>query len=1256
MAWTKPQQAAIDKRDADILVSAAAGSGKTAVLTERVLNRIIGAGHEEPIEIDRFLIVTFTSAAANEMKERIAHKLSEKIEKLQDEVLQDNGQEAKEKISYLEKQIALIQTASISTIHSFCLRVIKTYFHKLDIDPNIKVGNEAELGIMKMEILQEMIEEKFEGEDKDFLKVAEIYGSVQGMLPLAHLILDMHTFSKSTPFPEVWLDEKVSMLSIKYNALEHVPWAQTIQQHILSQIKDIKVIYEEGIALCQRVNGPELYQNVLQDDIKQLEGIGENQNLEEMLRQIQRVTFVSLPRKKQECDEVLKERVKDYRNLAKEIIKSMQEELAFISDDKMLTYLPQAGELMGILVQLIKEFEVRYQETKQNVGIVDYNDLEHLCMKVLVEPHFNTLGEFEGITYTDEARELSQFYKEIYIDEYQDSNAVQEMILNAIAACEKTDGPTRFMVGDMKQSIYRFRLANPLIFANKYEKWTKYLPEKDNHSEQICIDLSQNFRSRANILSGINDLFEQLMSKAVGELEYDEHAALRVGSADQEDHLENIEGIQLSKAIEFHIVETKETEGIESSREDISEIEDFKNVELEALMVATLIDKLLKGEANPTHLYDKEIGSYRKVEPKDIVILLRATKNKASLYENALIAKGIGAYADVSSNFFDAIEIQTVLSFLKIIDNPLQDIPLITVLRSPIVGVSLDDLVIIRQSAETGCFYEALKVYTAREDAKSNITQFMQQLLSYRAQSNQLAIEELVAKIYVETGYYRYVGMLATGAKKKANLEMLKAYASTFETSHNGKLFNFIQYLDKLRETSDSLGEAKLVGNHDNLVRIMSIHKSKGLEFGIVFLCDTAKRFNHSDIIKNILLHSELGLGPDFIDDKNHVKYPTIPKIAIKNQITSENISEEMRVLYVALTRAKEKLFITGAVADFSQKAKRWSLFAVRNQKEILSLGVKRAGSYLDWVGMSLFAHPNLPAIKQAAQIETSYELEGTSKWQLVLWDKPDLALETKQLTVSNACKKEILNEWDPTKTYGQYKEEIYKKLSFEYPYQQAILLPTKLSVSEVKNKRDDELEKVGFLQRANADKKIPTFMGEDVQVRGAQRGTLIHEVFEHLDFTRYTKKEEIYEELTKLISEKKIAQEVLQIIDIDRLVEVACSKMLMRMREAKHIWKEKQFVYLAHAIDIDPSYPKDEKILLQGVVDTFFVEQDGIVIIDYKTDYIDLNHIETSTRYIKEKYKKQLELYAQAIGEIMRLPIKEKCIYLYNINKWLSL
>ncbi|PHV71570.1 helicase-exonuclease AddAB subunit AddA [Sporanaerobium hydrogeniformans] len=1246
MAWTKAQEAAIHQRGVDVLVSAAAGSGKTAVLTERVVQRIIGSEKEQPIPIERFLIVTFTSAAANEMKERIANKLTEQIT-----LLQERGEE--EQVAYLEKQLSLLPMASISTIHSFCLKVIKGYFHILGIDPNIKVGNQAELTLMKLEILEQLLEERLTEGEKDFLELAEVYGNVQGLGPLVNLILEVHTFSKSTPFPKMWLQEKIAYFQGDYEAIEKSPWGETMRRDLLSQVLDLQVILKEALELCEKNNGPLLYKETIEADGSFLCRLNDQSSLKEVILAIESTQFGRLPSKKQECDAGLKERVKNYRELVKEVVKGLKGDTIFLRDEKLLSHIPIIGKLMRTLADLIFTFEERYQEAKQEASIVDYNDLEHYCMQVLITPKVDEKGQLIEVAYTDAAKELSTFYEEVYIDEYQDSNTVQETILKAIAEGNKEEGPTRFMVGDMKQSIYRFRLANPLIFSEKYEKWDKYKEDKVQDSQEICIDLSQNFRSRENILEGANELFEQLMSPTVGELEYDEFARLKVGNFYHAGEPEKLGEAALAGAIELHLLEEKEDE----KEDEESEIGELKRLEKEAILVAQLIDKLLKGEGNPTHVYDKDQGIYRPVEPRDIVILLRATKGKAELFENALIQKGIGAYAELGTSFFETLEIQTMLAVLKIIDNPLQDIPLLTVLRSPIVGLSLDELVVLRKSLEEGCFYEAMEEARRLKVASEKVQNFMSNLERWRQISPEASLEELLGILYVETGYYRYVSMLPTGAKKKANLRLFKKYAEDYEKSSNGKLSMFIAYLDKLMESSEGLEEAKLIGDQDNLVRIMSIHKSKGLEFSVVFLAHTDKKFNNSDIRQNILLHSEQGLGPDYVDIEEHIKYSTLPKMAIKNQILSENISEEIRVLYVALTRAKEKLFITGVVNSWEKSTRNWSLYGVRNSKGLLPLGIKRANSYLNWLGMALYAHPELPQLSEKAGVVPKYTLEGRSHWELTLWHTSDLQLEDEKRRELTHEKKAFLEEWDTTAVFGSYKEEIYRRLNFKYTYEQAVTLPTKVSVSDLKKESLVEVkEGVKELDRIEEEKRVPSFIKEKMSLKPTQRGTLIHSLFEQWDYLCYQTPEEIHEQIHSLIAQNRLAPEIEEIIEEKKLVQFANSPLVKRMGKAKKLWKEKQFVYLLKANQVEEIYPEDEEILLQGIIDAFFIEEDGIVLVDYKTDYIDKEEQLKGVEKLRKRYRVQLDLYAEAISRITKLPVKEKWLYLYSIGEWIHL
>lgn len=1294
MAWTPMQQAAIDKRGATILVSAAAGSGKTAVLTERVFKRIMGNDQEAGIDIDRFLIVTFTSAAAHEMKERIADKMSKAIEELQEA---EENVEVMEKVAYLEKQLALLPKASISTIHSFCLKAIKNYFTYLEIDPNIKVGNESELQVMKLDILEEMLEEAFEEENnEEFLELADTYGSIRGLEPLMELILDLYTFSKSTIFPNEWLDEMSEKLCEPHKEIGESIWEQELILEILEDFKDLKTVYDEAIKLTRKPNGPAAYEETLVKDLEQIEHILEvpTHQVKELIAFIDGVSFGRLPSKKQECSEALKERVKGYRELAKDIVKKAQTVTKLLNDPYLSSKTYKAGELMKTLVKWVKVFDERFSEAKREKGLVDYNDLEHLTLKLFVTHEEDEKGH-KKLAYTEVAKELSDFYEEIYIDEYQDSNAVQETLLGAIAL-GKEGGPTRFMVGDMKQSIYRFRLANPLIFADKYDRFQKF--QEGQEDTEVCIDLSQNFRSRANILNATNDLFKQIMSKRVGELCYDEDAQLKVGNFYEEgDYEAYVE--QVADHVEVCLVETQDTATSSvDSEEDMDEEspQEIKNIEIEAIMVAKKISELLKGEGNPQVVFDKEQGKYRKVEPRDIVILLRSVQDKANLFEEALLREGIDAYADVSSNFFEAMEVQIMLSLLQIIDNPRQDIPLLTVLRSPMVGVDFDELLQVRKLNEEADLYTNLEQYIKDDKSSVALREFMELLNDYRQEATLMPLEELVAKLLVETGYYAYVGMLPAGAKKKANLKLLKKYAEDFEANSGVGLFTFLQYMDKLKTSGAKVGEAKLVGESENLVQIMTIHKSKGLEFPIVFVCNTNKSFNNLDIMKNVLMHHELGLGPKYTDRDTNILYETLPFEAIKRRILSENISEEMRVLYVALTRAKEKLFITGVVKDLQREIEKWSPFAIRNSEGILPLGLRKSPTYLNWIGMSLLAHAGFEDLRTQFGLEPAYLFEGSGRWKFSCVHKDSLLTSSQSKEAKIEQREILLEHWNVDAAYTEHKATLYRYLDYSYPYEVATTMPVKVTVSDLKKQAlydgqtNDVLSTSHMLDAPTVDKDIslnthideqliqstqdelststhnigvifedkilPKFMQQEASMKATVRGTLIHSIFEQLDLIMCNTGDLILAELTRLVETGKLQEEAVSLVDLKKLERMAHSHMLKRMSESKHVWKEKAFVYLLPANEVEDHYNKEEEILLQGIVDTCFIEEDGLVIIDYKTDYIDYNNLELGIERIKQRYSVQLDLYARALSEITGLPVKEKCLYLYHIDRWVTL
>lgn len=1236
--WTTDQQAAIDVRDRNILVSAAAGSGKTAVLVQRIIERI--SDEERPVDIDRMLIVTFTNAAALEMKERIGDAISKRLE-------DDPGS------IHLQRQLHLLQRSSISTIHSFCLKVIRNYFHQIDLDPAFRIGNEAELNLIKGEILEELLEEFFDFGGQDFLELADAYTTPKSTKQLGDMILEMHKFAQSTTWPQRWLNNAAKELARDYKSVDETKWAAIMREDIEAKIAGAIIAAKNCLAICQSSNGPGHYEDVIEDDVSQLEKISSN-TLMGLIDQVNGLKFKALPRKG-ECDPDLKEEAQGLRNNGvKKIIETIKKDFGSRKEEELLQDINHTSRVMGVLVEVVDVFSQKYQEIKASKSIVDYNDLEHYCLDILMDKDSTDDNIIPSIV----AKELQEFYDEIYIDEYQDSNIVQENMLKVISR----NDTNRFMVGDIKQSIYRFRLANPQLFIDKHDNYEKY-HDKGYIGNQTYIELSKNFRSRGNVLEGINFIFDQVMSRKVGEVEYDESAALYTGASYPEPEDDEVEA---GGPIELHIIsDDNQSEKIDDY------LDELNKRDLETILVADMIKKMLDGEKSPTHVYDRKSDSYRKIEPKDIVILLRTTVNVAQNYVDALLDLGIGAFADVATGYFETIEIQTILALLSIIDNPIQDIPLLTVLRSPIVGLSLDELAIIRQSQKYGSYYESLEGYISQAEALENESDellhklriFTEKLKKYRMWAINFPMDELISKLFIDSGYYQYVGMLATGPQKQANLRILKKHAAEFEASSFTGLFNFMNYIDRVQKTSGDFAEAKTVGENENLVRIMSIHKSKGLEFPVVFLCTTDKKFNEKDLSNPVLTHQEFGLGAKYIDVGERVVYNTLPRMAIRQQIKSENISEEMRVLYVALTRAKEKLILTGSVDNFEKTVKAWGQNLNRKDKPVGTYASMNVNKYLDWIGMSFMSHPDAGELRQMIQGgDKGYIVDDEkSKWAFQLWDRSQIPIPKEIEQDEIISKKEELFNWDTGVVYSDYKDQVDARLSWEYEFKEATKLPVKMSVSEIKQRwsdHDEDTEVVAYVKEKPANR--PSFMEERQKITPTQRGTMIHNVLQHLDLDKCDDAKAIDEQIKAMVLKGKVESAVIDLIDFNRLIEFANSPIVSRMKKSKEVFKEQQFVFLMNAKEIVADFanvPYEEEIMVQGVIDCFFEEDDGYVLVDYKTDYVPTDaKRETVIEEIKERYTKQIEIYKRAIEDITGKRVRESYLYLYSANEWVTI
>ena len=1328
MAWTKAQQKVIDTRNKNLLVSAAAGSGKTAVLVERIISMISEGEH--PMDIDHLLVVTFTNAAAAEMRGRIGEAIDKKLLEQPDN-------------SHLQKQISLLQSAQITTIHSFCLYVIRNYFHRIDLDPSFKIAEESEITLMKSDVISELLECWYEEGREDFHAFVESYSYSKSDAPIEELIIQLYNFSMSAPWPKKWIEDKRRMFDL--NSVEEMAqttWMKEMLDYIKAVMGDLLSKNEDAIAICNESDGPAAYIPALTSDRSLLQTLKKAKSYEEYVNCFSGISFERLSSKKQEgVQEWKKDKVKGLREDVKKGIKDIAGQFFFQSPEEMLKDLQDVGGIMQVLFDLTVEFMEDFAKKKEEKNLIDFNDLEHFALRILVgsektkETEYNIeidketesnnetennkeiennnrsestietekLEESENSDVLDEqayydmrvvptpaARELSELYDEILIDEYQDSNMVQETILKSISR-EAMGSPNRFMVGDVKQSIYKFRLAMPEIFMQKYETYSCEDMTKDGLKNLYQrIDLDRNFRSRFIVLDYVNKIFEQIMQKSIGGIIYDEAASLKYGELFEETIQEDIkyhsnernedilkasnigqdvEG-RIASEIELLLV-TEEAEETEKSKntEDAGNVEKvidkaedkakdkdktkdelpedpeeavYTKKEIEARMIARKIRELTDPMTGML-VFDRKTKSHRTATYRDIVILLRSMSGWSEVFVNSLMQEGISAYADTGTGYFQTIEIMTILNMLRIIDNPRQDIPLTGVLYSPIVGLSSTELAMIRACDRNCSMYSALYSYMDEgkdETLKAKVTKFMNILESFRTLINHKPIHELLQTVLYETGYYYYVCAMPGGDRRKANMDMLVSQAVRFEKGSYSGLFHFIRYMEKLHKYEVDFGEASTSGEQDNTVRIMSIHKSKGLEFPIVFVAGMHKQFNTQDVRSSIVLHNELGVGPEYIDSKLRTKIPTLIKKVIQKKVQIENMGEELRVLYVAMTRAKEKLILTGYLKSEEEiKKKSLSFF------EILS-----AKSYLDWV---------LPATvnkigwyPQVTNNGLEFHRDGMS---ITVISKNELLKQeiTKQIFLHKD--EEELRKISTGTVYNQeLKDAIENRLNFNYPYNKVEGLKVKMTVSELKKLGQHVDEELSVNLYQNAETKInatiPDFIrNTETAITGTDRGTLYHKVLEQIDLRRIKDQEDLLSELNRLMEENRLKDTDIKMLKLDYIQMFVSSGIAGRMRQAElygKLFKEKQFVMGIKASEVVPDSDSDELILIQGIIDVFFEEDGELVLLDYKSDLV------TNGQQLVNRYKVQLEYYRKALEQIMGKKVKEMIIYSLPLGK----
>lgn len=1259
--WTSEQLEAITARDCNLLVAAAAGAGKTAVLVERIIKKITDS--ENPVDIDRLLIVTFTNAAAAEMRERIAAAISDALDK-------DPGSRL------IQRQMALLGKASITTIHSFCMDVIRSNFQAIDVDPDFRIADETESTLMKLEALEELFEEQYEKQDnKEFFELLESYGGNRDDQAIMDMVLNLYTFIQSSPWPEKWLSEKTESLRVSEGTdFADTIWGKVLLDSVKIELNGMIHMLVQAIDIIGSI-GLLKYLPVFREDLSSIESL--ERIIEKSTDQQSRtlwdsvyeclnsISFSTLPRlsKNDRIDEHKEsiERIKKIRDNVKARIKKLKEKIVTSCSKDCVSDLDLIYPGIKVLASLVTGLSLKYAEKKRKKAVADFNDLEHFCLQIL-----SRTDEEGNIKPSDIALSYRERFLEIMVDEYQDSNLVQEIIINMISRVE-TNKPNVFMVGDVKQSIYRFRQARPELFMDKYNR---YSTEKEKPFRKIL--LYKNFRSRSNVVNAVNFIFRQIMSVNAGELDYTEEEALNPGASFPD--LENEKAICGGTA-ELHLIQTGvETDTAADTLDEGSEIESnsdepadeiLDNIQCEARMVARRIHSLLgkDKDGRSFYVYDKSQKEYRKAEYRDIVILLRTTKKWADVFTEELTLSGIPVFADTGSGFFKTIEVQVMLSLLQIIDNPYQDIPLLSVLRSPVVSFSTDDLTDLRLLEPKGPLFDGLiKLAEKKEGEASNKAgAFLDKLNKWRELSLYIPTDQLIWRLYNDTGYYGFVGATTGGEQRQANLRILFERAKQFEqTSYKG-LFNFISFIDRIKSSRGDMGSAKTLSENDNVVRIMSVHKSKGLEFPVVFLSGCGKRFNLQDMNDSILFHQDLGFGPDAVDYKTRLSWPTAAKEAIREKIKAETLSEEMRILYVALTRAREKLIITGSVSDAAKMVQKWVSASSRNDGKIPAYEILNGSTYLDWICPAIIRHKDCDRLYKAASPDNQYKvqvLEDPSQWHIELWNKSDVIgiKEPEQLKDNEIF--QWLDDYNSPED-NAIINEIERRLRWEYPYIEASTIPAKISVTELKRRFN--------AQSGQGDPSLPAydtslvkkpgFLEEKKGLSNAEKGTIMHFIMQHLDLRAlHALKEKsimdaVIDQVNRMEEKDLLTRNQIESIDLSLVCSFFNSGLGKRMLKSLNVVREIPFNIEISCKELNIKCSdsiKEESVLLQGVIDCCFEEEDGVVLIDYKTDHIGSDR----ENIVRKRYKLQMDYYAKALEKLTGKKVKEKCIFLLKTGE----
>ena len=1201
MAWTNEQQAAIDSRGQTLLLSAAAGSGKTAVLVERIIRRLLDK--EYPIDITELLVVTFTKAAAAEMRDRIGTALMKALSETKD--------------PRVERQLALLPSAQISTLHAFCQHVIRKYFYTIDLDPAFSIAGEEELNLLRRQVLEDVFLSYYEDDEKASIlyPLADMFGSDRGDDILMDTVSRMYTYARSLAWPEHWLKEAARAYDVAPDAvIDDMVWAGPIKDAVRRILEEDARLYDGVLYHLRQREAFAPACDTFVAEQAALRQAAQARSWDDLSRFVRAIDFPRLKslRKLSDDDKAVWERCKKVRDdVKKDVIKTLQAVYFSATPEEWLDGMRAMKPIMDGLVTLTLDFAKAYGAAKKEKGWIDFSDLEHFCLQILLAPDASP----EHPVPSAAAEELRSQYEEVFIDEYQDTNGVQELITRLVSGEDN-----RFMVGDIKQSIYRFRLADPTLFLEKYQSFSR-----DEKAVQRCIDLGRNFRSVPVVLDAVNAVFSRAMTAEAAGMDYGEREKLYAGRQAPDDER------WIGGPVEVDIVPTP------SDEEDDDGSTAF---EKECRFIAGRIGELLASG----RMAARKDGTLEPLSYRHIVVLLRSMAGKADVLIQALQEGGIPSYAEQSGGYFAAVEVQVMLALLRCIDNPEQDLAMAAVLRSPLVGLDETALAGVRLAGD-GTLWQNLPAFVASlpdgVDEKEDLQQFMAAFDSWRTYSRRHGVAELLQRLYDDTAYVDFVGAMPGGDVRQANLKALYDRARQYEEAGFRGLFRYLQLMDKMKEDGLDLAPAKVVSEKEDVVRIMSIHKSKGLEFPVVFVADMGKAFNRRDTQDQILFHNRLGIGLKQYDPEWRMSYPTLIWSGIAAQLRWEGTAEEERILYVAMTRARDQLILTGHSSHIDRDWQRWTS----------RLNPAQAKSYFDWVMPAALA-------PFGAKADADYARPGAA-WQDAIW-QVRIAKAVPAGTVEEALRRGDL-------TGTPVPSWLDEQLSWQYAYPQAVRTAAKFSVSEVKRRyqelHSDELQVEAALS-VPAAAVIPTAPGEDdafaalppwlageeAAVSGAQRGTALHKALQYITPAADQTTATLRREIDAFVRQGLLSREEAKLVYVPVLAAFCQSDIGRRMAESPELHREYPFTVLLAGGDPLPETETGEQILIQGVIDCLFREDDAWILVDYKSD-----RLETADAF-RSCYAVQLALYKRAVEQITHRPVEETYIYSLHLQQEIRL